>query len=418
MFPARLLPVLATLGGIFAVIGVSLAPASAEPPSAPTATTAGWKHLRIDDVFRSEGVAAFDVNGDGKLDVVTGDLWYEAPDWIHHEIRKPGKFDPATGYSQSFANWGYDVNRDGRTDLICVGFPGAPCHWYENPGKSDTHWPAHEIWHSACNETPLFQDVTGDGKPELILGTQPEGQLGYLEIPPPKSAAEKWKFTAVSERGTKIGTERFYHGLGVGDLNSDGRHDLLTPDGWWEHPPTLDGSTWKFHALQLPKPNPAKTYGLQAANLFAADLDRDGDADLLCSSAHRTGIWWFENIGSNAEPRFAGHIISEAFSQTHALDYVDINGDGERDLVTGKRFYAHGPKGDDEPLAEVVMYWFEIHTRQGAAPRFIPHKIAAGSGTGVGTQFQVIDFNGDHRLDIVLSNKKGTHVLLQEPAGK
>lgn len=374
----------------------------------------GWQRIKVDEAFHSEGATAFDVNHDGKTDIVNGEFWYEAPDWNRHEIRKPGKYFPASGYSKSFATWGYDINGDGWTDLIHVGFPGDPCHWFENPGKESGHWKQHEIWHSACNETPNFTDLTGDGKPELILGSQPEGQVGFLEIPQGSAVNEKWKFMPVCAKGTKLGAEKYYHGLGVGDFNSDGRRDLLIPDGWWEQPADLKALTWTFHSFNLPKPNPQKPYGMQSADVYVDDLDLDGDNDLLLSSAHRTGVWWFENVGTNAKPDFRGHVISETFSQTHALHYADVNGDGTRDLITGKRYYAHGPKGDDDPQGEVVMYWFEVRKQKGSPPQFIPHKISEGSDTGVGTQFFVGDVNGDKLLDIVLSNKKGTNLLLQK----
>lgn len=383
-----------------------------------TTATAGdtpvtWKRIKVDEAFRSEGVAAFDVNHDGKIDIVNGEMWYEAPDWIRHEIRTLGKYVPESGYSKSFINFGYDVNGDGWTDLICIGFPGAPFHWFENPKNQAGMWKQHEIWHSACNETPQFADITGDGRPEIILATQPEAQIGYLEIPEPSKATQPWTFRAVCPKGTKIGTEKYYHGLGTGDFNNDGLVDVIIPDGYWEHPVDLNAPTWTFHPFKLPKPNPAKNYGPLAADVYVDDLDLDGDNDLLMSSAHRTGVWWFENVGTNADPKFVGHVISEALSQTHALHYVDVNGDGTRDLVTGKRFYAHGPKGDDDPQAEVTMYWFEIHKGNRQPPQFIPHKITEGTDTGVGTQFFVGDMNSDGQLDIVLSNKKGTNLLLQ-----
>ncbi|HUE17005.1 MAG TPA: hypothetical protein VMR25_22700, partial [Planctomycetaceae bacterium] len=49
-----------------------------------------WQRINLDKTFRSEGVAAFDVNHDGKIDIVAGDVWYEAPNWKMHEIRTPG----------------------------------------------------------------------------------------------------------------------------------------------------------------------------------------------------------------------------------------------------------------------------------------------------------------------------------------
>ena len=81
--------------------------------------------------------------------------------------------------------------------------------------------------------------------------------------------------------------------------------------------------------------------------------------------------------------------------------------------MTGKRYFAHmgSDPGEFQP---VVMYWFDIERTKGQPPRFIKHEIAAGQDTGVGTQFTVIDFNKDGRLDLVLSNKKGVNVLLQK----
>lgn len=373
----------------------------------------GWTRIKIDDVFRSEGVGAGDINKDGKMDVAYGDVWYAAPDWKMHAFRKVGQYQFDKGYSESFCNEVLDVNGDGWPDILVVGFPGKPCFWYENPqGKFGELWEEHLIWHSACNESPQFADVLGDGRLELIMGSQPESQLGYLTIPQPDKAAAKWDFRALGQPGDpgKNGSHRFYHGLGVGDLNNDGRNDILIPHGWWEAPVDRAGSDWTFHPLSL-SPD-GKGDSLRAANMFAYDLDLDGDQDIIMSSAHTFGIWWFENTGGNENPAFKYHLIDNWFSQTHALQLADVNGDGHKDLITGKRFYAHNghdPGGKDP----VVMYWIEVQRKKGSAPRFLPHEIEAGRDTGIGTQFTVTDFNGDGLIDIVLGNKKGVNVLLQ-----
>ncbi|MGE3313615.1 MAG: FG-GAP repeat domain-containing protein, partial [Planctomycetaceae bacterium] len=153
-----------------------------------------WQRIKIDSHFRSEGVAAADINHDGQTDVFAGDVWYEAPNWTMHPIREVGKYTAGIGYSKSFCNYAYDINADGWDDLILIGFPGDPFHWYENPQNKTGPWKAHLIWHSACIETPCFLDITGDGKPELLLGSQPESQLGFIPIPSPEKATEKWTF--------------------------------------------------------------------------------------------------------------------------------------------------------------------------------------------------------------------------------
>lgn len=379
--------------------------------SAAHAQNIQWDRQLVDYTFRSEGVAAGDFNKDGKMDIAAGDVWYAAPDWTMHEFRPAGKYYYFKGYSNSFCNFMWDLNADGWDDIIVIGFPGEPFHWYENPQNKPGHWKEHVIWHSACNESPLFADITGDGKPEIILGSQPEAQIGYLEIPDPKDAAKKWDFRPISEPGDphKNGTFKYYHGLGSGDVNGDGRVDILIPHGWWEAPSDLEAVPWAFHPMSL---NPAGTGdSLPAANMYVEDLDLDGDNDIMMSSAHAHGVWWFENPGDNS--KFMYHLIDDSYSQTHALEFADVDGDGKKDLITGKRFFAHqgNDPGGKEPTR---MFWYSIVREKGNSPEFVRHEIEAGFDTGVGTQFQVLDFNGDKQLDVLLSNKHGVNLLLQK----
>jgi hypothetical protein len=372
-----------------------------------------WKHLQLDSTFRSEGVATADVNRDGKIDVLVGDLWYEAPDWKIHEIRPIGEHDFTRGYSECFGNFTYDVDGDGWEDQVTIGFPGKPCHWYRNPQGRPGHWQQNEICHTACNESPAFNDVDDDGRPDLILGA--DTQLGFLTPPTGKDTISKWSFRRVSLTGdpAQNGSGLFYHGLGVGDLNGDGHRDILIPHGWYEAPSAPGGKSgpWKFHSFHLSK-NPEDAV-LQTAHLLVYDLDLDGDQDIMASSAHNFGIWWFENLGAKNHTKFQYHLIDESFSQTHAMQMADINGDGHQDLITGKRFFAHNgndPGGKDP----VVMAWIEVERTKNSPPIFTVHEISAGRNTGPGTQFEVCDMNNDHRIDIILSNKKGVHLLLQD----
>ncbi len=383
--------------------------------SAAAETPVQWERVQLDARFRSEGVAVGDLNKDGKQDIVAGDYWYEAPTWTKHEIRPPGDYWAGQGYSNSFCNWTHDINGDGWLDVVIVGFPGEPFHWYENPkgaaGEGPGHWKQHLIWHSICNESPQFADLTGDGQPEFVLGSQPEQQMGYLEIPKGDAVYRKWSFTPISLPGdpAKNGTFKYYHGIGVTDLNGDGRKDVVIPHGWWEQPAALEAKPWTFREHRLA----VKADGgpLTGADIHAEDLDLDGDRDLIMSSAHQFGLWWFENGEKQGKPGMTGHTVNELFSQTHALLFVDVNGDGKQDLVTGKRYYAHngGDPGANDP---VVMYWYEIE-RKADGPKFIPHEIVAGRDTGIGTQFMTADIDGDGLLDIAQSNKKGVNILLQ-----
>ncbi len=402
--------------GILTASVVIASTASAQESAKSSPVT--WKKTVVEGKFRAEGAAIADVNRDGKQDIFIGDSWYEAPSWTKHDVRKPGDFgDGLHSYSQCMAAWSDDVNGDGWADQIVVGFPGAPAYWYENPKGKSGYWPQHEIWHSACNETPLYVDVFGDGRRVLVMGWQPkgkenEGQMAWFT--PGSDPTQLWEMHAVSEPSSpgKVtpGTFKFAHGLGVGDINGDGRKDVICTEGWWEQPANGRNATgpWAFHPAKL---------GDAVADMIAYDVNLDGKPDVINSSAHKFGIWWFEQGDvKDGSPVFIKHdLFPELVSETHALIAADINGDGLRDLVTGKRFWSHGKSepGSDKPAR---LYWFEAAKGSDGKISFTPHEIDDQSG--MGTQFTVADFNGDGLLDIISANKKGVFLIEQSRAGK
>ncbi|MHC4888185.1 MAG: FG-GAP-like repeat-containing protein, partial [Planctomycetota bacterium] len=359
-----------------------------------------FKKIVVDKTFRAEGVAVGDINRDGKIDVLAGDVWYAAPDWKMNEIRPVGQYDGTKGYSQCFANFSQDINGDGWVDSIIIGMPGEPCRWYENPKNKTGHWKERIVVKSACNETPLFVDLLGDGQPVLLFAVRPEGLMAWFGVP--KDLESLWDMHVIA--GPKApGTERYSHGLGCGDINGDGRNDVIFTSGWWEAPKDRTQKNWKWHPAKL---------GPGCADMLVYDVDGDGDSDVISSSAHNYGIWWFEQIPPVDGSQFKQHVIFDKFSQPHAIRLVDMNGDGVKDLVTGKRHFAHQGKdpGGKEPA---VLCWFELRRPQKGKAEFILHKIDDNSG--VGTQFEVTDMNKDGKWDIVTSNKKGVHVFLQLP---
>ncbi len=357
-----------------------------------------FRKIIVDKTFRAEGVAVGDVNHDGKADILAGDVWYAAPDWKMHEVRPVGQYDGSKGYSNCFANFAQDVNGDGWVDSIVIGLPNEPCLWYENPKNKPGHWKQRMVVNSACNETPLFVDLLGNGNPVLVFAVRPKGLMAWFSVP--NDLDGLWDMHVIAAGPDAPGTKKYSHGLGAGDVNSDGRNDVLIKEGWWEAPEDRTDSNWKFHPANL---------GPDCADILVYDVDDDGDSDVITSSAHNYGIWWFEQLPPDGSP-FKQHLIFKEFSQPHAIRLVDINGDGVKDLVTGKRYFAHQGKdpGGHEPA---VLYWFELRRPQKGRVEFVPHKIDDNSG--VGTQFKIADLNGDGRPDIVTSNKKGVHVFLQ-----
>ncbi len=347
--------------------------------------------------FISEGVATGDVNRDGLTDIMAGAYWFEAPDWKPHEIQHPLEFDYTSEWSNSFLNFSMDVDQDGWIDQIVIGFPGQEAFWYRNPQGKDEHWPQFLIDSSACNESPMMVDIDDDGRNDLVFGNESDNTMYWFRSPATPGETS-WEKIAISDTGA-AGTNRFSHGLGFGDVNRDGRNDIIIRHGWWEAPVNRRDVPWKFHQGDLGEPS---------SQMYAYDFDADGDMDIISASAHAYGIWWYESNGNANDPSFKTHLIDSSFSQTHGVAFVDMNGDQLPDLVTGKRFFAHNGK-DPGGLEPAVLSWIEMSRGQDQKPSWILHQIDNDSGAGLHVVVEDIDKDGI--LDILNANKKGVIVF-------
>ncbi len=355
-----------------------------------------FKKITLTSDFVSEGVAVGDVNHDGKLDIMAGSFWFESPGWIRHNITSPKIFFPDTTFSNSFLNFSMDVNQDGWIDLIRVGYPGEEVVWYENPKNAQVYWKEHLIYRHIGNESPALVDIDGDGRPDLLCNDPVKKEMIWIKSPVSKGDTS-WTVYRIS-RDSSLATNRYTHGLGFGHMNLDGRRDIIITKGWWEMPMDPKQADWTFHPADL---------GNDAAQMYAIDIDGDGDMDVISSSAHNYGIWWHEQVTDDqGHIHFQHHEISTAFSETHGLVMTDVNGDGFPDLVTGKRYFAHNGK-DPGAFEPAVLYWFEL--KPGRPPVWIPHLI--DSNSGVGLLPVVTDINQDGLPDIITANKKGVYIF-------
>ena len=369
-----------------------------------------WQPQQLSNEFTSEGAAAGDFNRDGQLDIVSGPYWYAGPDFQQRRTYYyPEVFDPVR-YSNSFFAFSEDFNKDGWTDILIIGFPGQDASWFENPKGRDRSWRRHKVMEVVDNESPTFIDITGDGRREIVCSV--DGYFGYAEVNA-DDAALPWKFHPVSDQSAG---GRFTHGLGVGDVDGDGRLDILEKTGWWQQPKSLSAdATWTKHSFVFSGPG--------GAQMYAYDVDGDGDNDVITSlAAHGFGLAWYEHVQEGETITFKPHTImgekpsdnryGVRFAELHAIDLVDIDGDGVKDIVTGKRWWSHGAKGDPDPQTPAVVYWFRTR-RSGTSGKvdFVPHLIDDNSGVGV--EVKARDVNGDGLPDVIIGNKRGTFVHLQ-----
>jgi hypothetical protein len=383
----------------------------------PTATMlpSRFKKTKITGDFISEGVAVADLNKDGRADIIAGYYWFEAPSWTKHQMAPAEApagqaeaplgfgmfsktFNPRKEYSNSFLNLGMDVNLDGWDDVVIIDFPGKPAFWFENPHNKSGVWQKHIIADSVgiANESPGFIDMDGDGRPDILCGDKAKKQVVWLKAPVKRGDTEWKKFPLTAENVP--GTEIFSHGIGYGDVDKDGFNDVVVREGWFKGNGDIKSGNWVFHPANLGDP---------CSHMQVLDVDGDGKNDVVSASAHALGIWWHQQIKDEAgKINFTTHVMSTTTAQTHSSIMADLNGDGRKDYITGKRFLAHHGRDPGDADASYLM-WFEF--TPGQKPYWTEHVIDNDSGAGLNITVQ--DMNKDRTPDIIIANKNGVFLF-------
>ncbi|MBM3744890.1 MAG: hypothetical protein FJW34_03735 [Acidobacteria bacterium] len=356
----------------------------------------------------SECASVLDVDGDGDLDIAAGRHWYEAPDWIKHADFRDGAEvnGPETDNNSEFA---MDVNRDGRTDIVSSGWMrmrGA--FWYENPGRTGVKWKACRIHAAESMEGVVHGDLDGDGDDDILVNhwnLVPGQGMTWLE----HIDRAPWLVEHV------IGTEGERHGNGLGDVNGDGRNDIVTPDGWYEAPPDPRTGKWVFHPDY-------KFTGPASHPILVHDCNGDGRNDLIIGASHAYGLVWLEQkVDAAGKRSFAEHWVERGFGGFHTMALGDLDGDGKPDLVTGKRLFPHHGRdiGEFDPL---FVFWYRIQGGQferhilsfNHLPWYPGQKNVnppPNAAVGVGMKINIADLDRDGRNDVVLAGKGGLYVM-------
>jgi hypothetical protein len=333
------------------------------------------------DLGASEALAIADIDGDGRLDLVSGEFWYKGPEWAQHRFRE---IPFSNNYIDNFSDLAMDVNGNGRVDVISCSWFGKKLVWFENPGKTGAAWEERDIDRGNNVEFCFLVDIDGDGMAREVLP-----QYGNADAP---LAWYEWKDGVFVKH--VVSSKSYGHGIGAGDVNGDGRTDIVTPKGWWEAPADPRKGEWKWHG----------DFDLGSTGfIHVMDVNEDGRNDLLTSMAHDYGIFWMER---GADGQWTKRMIDDSWSQAHALTLVDLDGDGRQDILTGKRYMAHNGRdpGEREPLG---VYWYQNMGPEAPAAQWVRHVIDYSTRAGGGMQIPVADLDGDGDLDFAVAGKSG-----------
>ena len=372
----------------------------------------------------AECSSILDINGDGKLDIAAGRNYYLAPNWTKYADYRDGAQTNGPDVDDNYEST-VDVNNDGRMDVISSGWMlRQGVWWYENPGKTGAKWKSHMMLEADGVEGAVVGNLAGhDGKDVLVnyFARKPgRGLIWFEHI----NQAPWFKQHTLGPENVGVS-----HGSGIGDINGDGRDDIVTPSGWFESPPHPTEDPWIWHPdynFESYGPPEGRSGGA-GLPILVTDVNGDGLNDIIIGSDHGYGLAWLEQKMVNGKRSFVKHWIETEYPTFHTMALADLDGDGKPELITGKQLLAHNG-GDVGAMEPAFVFWykfrngkFERHVLSYSyvEPYFRPgnKELPPNYVIGVGMRLSVGDLNGDGRPDIVVACRTGLYVFFNKGYG-
>lgn len=294
------------------------------------------QHVIIDDTFLPNGpysVHAADIDGDGSMDLLSASRDDDKIAWYKND--GTGHFQTqqaiSTDANLAISVYAADLDGDGDMDVLSASFADNKIAWYENTDGQGSFSAERTISLNAGGAKMVFAaDVDGDGDIDVLSASKNDNKIAWYK-----------NLDGLGNFGSEeIITTNAIGALAVhtADIDGDGDQDVLSASyiddkiAWYENTDGL-GS---FSAQQI-----ISTDFLAPISVFAADFDMDGDMDIVCASADDVdfiGVFnktvWFEN--TDGQGGFVSHLIDDSVDNIplHQVSANDLDGDGDLDVLS------------------------------------------------------------------------------------